>query len=312
MNDIPFVEKYRPSNINDIVLGETNRRIMGNIIKSKHFPNLLFYGPPGTGKTTSVINLVNAFNDNDQRKKKLVIHLNASDERGIDVIRNQINTFVSSKNLFVNGTKIVILDEVDYMTKSAQQALRHVLHQTYGINDVRFCLICNYITKIEESLQNEFVRLRFNKLPVNVTLSLLQNVNISENIGLTEKSLKYINQLFKSDIRSMMNYMQSIHETNVSINVINDALWLRLTQMLEEKILQPSIFCFLKDTSKLYNTSTVVLLKEYLNYVIRDGKYLSFELLDVVEFLVHDYNIHFEHSNKYLIYRLHYLYNQKI
>jgi replication factor C subunit 3/5 len=85
-----------------------------------------------------------------------MIHLNASDERGIDIIRNQINSFVNSKSLFNNGMKFVILDEVDYMTKNAQMALRYLL-QGYNSN-VRFCLICNYISRIDEALQNEFVR----------------------------------------------------------------------------------------------------------------------------------------------------------
>ena len=92
-----------------------------------------------------------------------MIHLNASDERGIDIIRNQINQFVHSKTLFNKGMKFVILDEVDYMTKNAQQALRYLL-QNYS-SSVRFCLICNYISRIDEGLQNEFIRLRFNQLP---------------------------------------------------------------------------------------------------------------------------------------------------
>ena len=86
------------------------------------------------------------------------IHLNASDERGIEVIRNQINHFVNTKTFFTKGLKFVILDEVDYMTKNAQQAL-HYLIQQYSDN-IRFCLICNYVSKIDSSLQNEFIHLR--------------------------------------------------------------------------------------------------------------------------------------------------------
>ena len=96
---------------------------------------------------------------NKQTNKGLKIHLNASDDRGIDIIRNQINSFVNTKSLFGNGLKFVILDEVDYMTKNAQKALRYLIQQ-YS-NNIRFCLICNYISKIDLSLQNEFVRIRF-------------------------------------------------------------------------------------------------------------------------------------------------------
>ena len=101
MKDIsssPWCEKYRPKNIDDIVLDHLNKQILKNIIETSYFPNLLFYGPPGTGKTTTIINLINSYqNKIGVKNKDLIIHLNASDERGIDIIRNQINFFVNSK-----------------------------------------------------------------------------------------------------------------------------------------------------------------------------------------------------------------------
>merc|ERR1711988_1005805 len=125
-----WVEKYRPNNFKNIVLDPVNRRIFENIIKTKYFPNLLLYGPPGTGKTTTIINLINRYQQQyDQKRKDLKIHLNASDDRGIDIIRNKINQFVNTNTLFKIGTKFVILDEVDYMTKNAQQALRYLIQQ---------------------------------------------------------------------------------------------------------------------------------------------------------------------------------------
>ena len=111
-----------------------------------------------------IINLINKYQErNNQVHKGLIIHLNASDERGIDIIRNQIRQFVVSDTLFVTGLKFVILDEVDYMTKHAQQSLKYLLQ--YSNTNVRFCLICNYISRIDDSLQSEFMRLRFNQLP---------------------------------------------------------------------------------------------------------------------------------------------------
>ena len=128
MSKIPWVEYYRPTDFNDIVLDEINKEMLKNIIEKSYFPNLLLYGPPGTGKTTTIVNLINAYqNKLGFKNKDLITHLNASDERGIDIIRNQISFFVNSKPLFHNGMKFVILDEVDYMTKNAQQALRYLL-----------------------------------------------------------------------------------------------------------------------------------------------------------------------------------------
>ena len=102
----PWVEKYRPQKFDDIILGRVNKIILKNILKDDSFPNLLFYGPPGTGKTTTIINLINNYQEKyNQKNKGLVIHLNASDERGIDIIRNQINKFVNSKTLFGKGLK---------------------------------------------------------------------------------------------------------------------------------------------------------------------------------------------------------------
>ena len=175
-NGVPWVEFFRPKFFEDIVLDPLNRQILKNIIETSYFPNLLFYGPPGTGKTTTIINLINAYQIKlGVKNSDLIIHLNASDERGIDIIRNQISSFVNSKPLFNNGMKFVILDEVDYMTKNAQQALRYLL-QNYT-DSVRFCLICNYISRIDEGLQNEFIRLRFNQLQKPKIIKFLKNVS---------------------------------------------------------------------------------------------------------------------------------------
>ena len=194
---IPFVELYRPTNFDDVVLDEYNRTILKNVINTFYFPNFLFYGPPGTGKTTTVINLINAYQSKlNNVNNELIIHLNASDERGVDIIRNQINYFVNSKPLFNAGMKFVVLDEVDYMTKSAQQALRYLL-QNYS-NNVRFCLICNYISKIDEGLQNEFIRLRFNQLPKKDVINFLKSISVKENLNISQKMIENIQEMYKS------------------------------------------------------------------------------------------------------------------
>ena len=197
--NIPWIEKYRPENFENIVLDEMNKILLKNIVEKDHFPNILFYGPPGTGKTTTIINIISKYQDKyNQKNKDLMIHLNASDERGIDIIRNQISQFVNSKCLFNKGLKFVILDEVDYMTKNAQQALKYLL-QKYPEN-VRFCLICNYISRIDESLQNEFMRCRFNKLPKNQIISFLENIVSNEGLKITKSNLVKIVNHFNNDL----------------------------------------------------------------------------------------------------------------
>jgi replication factor C subunit 3/5 len=179
-----------------------------NIIQKGHFPNLLFYGPPGTGKTTTIINLINSYQTMHTRKnKETVIHLNASDERGVDIIRTQIYQFVMSHHIFETGCKFVILDEVDYMTKNAQQALKTLLQTSH--QNVRFCLICNYISKIDKSLQREFICVRFNQLPKPEIKQFVQKIATAEQIRIDDDEVELLMSSYQSDIRSMINFMQS-------------------------------------------------------------------------------------------------------
>jgi DNA polymerase III delta prime subunit len=288
---IPWVEKYRPTNFNDIVLESFNKKIMKNIINTQNFPNLLLYGPPGTGKTTTIINLVESFQKkNGKNKKELVIHLNASDERGIDIIRNQIYQFVNSKPLFNDGTKFIILDEVDYMTKNAQYALKCLL-QTFKTNNVRFCLICNYISRIDESLQNDFIRLRFNQLPETNIIKFLKNLCVNENLAISEDSLYSIQKIYKSDIRSMINHIQSqqFHIKNYSI--INVAEWEKFTHFIkniEDNTDKKFITNYINNLSNKYNIEKKNLIKDYCNYLIRKQPIIIDEkVLNMIEFILH-------------------------
>lgn len=304
-NGIPWVESYRPKFLEEIVLDPLNREILKNIVETGYFPNLLFYGPPGTGKTTTIINLINAYQEKKNVKNKdLIIHLNASDERGIDIIRNQISSFVNSKPLFNNGMKFVILDEVDYMTKNAQQALRYLL-QNYICN-VRFCLICNYISKIDEGLQNEFIRLRFNQLPKEEIITFLNNISVSENLNLSSKTLSCIQKLYKSDIRSMINFMQSNQNLeNESLNIIDNNIWDDLIKKLKQKEKLENISSYIHQISISYNIDKKNIVKDFLNYIIKTyPQYVNNNLLNFVENLMHSQNQNSNIHINYLISRL--------
>jgi replication factor C subunit 3/5 len=301
-NGIPFMEFYRPKHFDDIVLDPLNRQILKNIIETSHFPNLLFYGPPGTGKTTTVINLINSYQMHvGVKNKDLIIHLNASDERGIDVIRNQINSFVNSKPLFNSGVKFVILDEVDYMTKNAQQALRYLL-QSYTSN-VKFCLICNYISKIDDGLQNEFITLRFNQLPREEILKFLNNISVSENLNLSMKSLTCIQKLYKSDIRSMINFIQSNQNLkNEPLNIIDDEVFEEIINKINKKKGLKHINNYVHLISINYNIDKKNITKDFLNYIIKTyPKYVTIDFLDFVENLIHSQNQNVNIHVNYLI-----------
>jgi replication factor C subunit 3/5 len=300
------MEAYRPTNFEDIVLDPLNKKILKNIIDTSYFPNLLFYGPPGTGKTTTIINLINAYQEKLNKKNKdLIIHLNASDERGIDIIRSQICSFVNSKPLFNVGLKFIILDEVDYMTKNAQQALKYLL-QNCSTN-VRFCLICNYISKIDDGLQNEFIKLRFNQLPNEDIINFLTHISTSEKLNLSISFLINIQKLYKSDIRSMINFMQSNQHiinpnNNISFNVLDNEVFENLTEKIKNKEKLENICNYVYETSIKYNIDKKNIIKNFLNYIIRNyPKKINSNFLNFIENIMHTNNIN---NNIYINYSL--------
>jgi len=286
-NSIPWVEKYRPKHFENIVLDPLNKNILQNIISTSLFPNLLLYGPPGTGKTTTIINLINSYqNILNEKSNGLIIHLNASDERGIDIIRNHISQFVESKPLFNKGMKFVILDEVDYMTKTAQLALKNLL-QKYS-NTVRFCLICNYISRIDEGLQNEFIKLRFNQLPQTEIIVFLNQIVKAEKLDLSIESIELIQKLFNSDIRSMINFMQSNQNLKNKIYIISDNIWENLFILIQSKETLDNIKTFTDIISINYNINKKNLIKEFFNYLIRKKEnILKCDILNFMENIIH-------------------------
>jgi len=275
------------------------------MIETNYFPNILLYGPPGTGKTTTIINLINSYQTkHNEANKGLMIHLNASDERGIDIIRSQIYQFVNSNSLFYKGTKFVILDEVDYMTKNAQQALKYLLH---GFNtNVRFCLICNYISRIDESLQNEFMRIRFNQLPEKNIIDFLSIIAHKENLNISTEKIKYIQQIFKSDIRSMINYIQANQHEIQSNNVINSQVWHTLTTMLKDKHTYNKATMFIYNIITNYKTDIKNIIKDYFNYIIHnEPDFVTYAFLKFTEFITHLNETNNHTLISYLVPKLH-------
>jgi len=305
----PWIEKYRPKDFTEIVLTENNKSLLENIIKNRHFPNLLFYGPPGTGKTTTIINLIKKFHNlYNKNIKGFKIHLNASDDRGIDIIRNQINQFVNTKSLFGNGIKFVILDEVDYMTKNAQQALRYLIQQ-YSSN-IRFCLICNYISKIDKSLQNEFIKLSFCNLPKNNINTFLKKIVECEKLNISDKELINIQIKFKSDIRSMINYIQTNHDNIKINNIIINKDWDKFINLFNNKQYNKvKIINYVENYCNENNFSVKRFISKFISYHVLNKDYaLNEKWLSFFELIQHNINVSGKYVLNLFIYQLYDLY----
>jgi replication factor C subunit 3/5 len=146
---MPFVEKYRPDSLEEIISHVDIVHTIRKFIDGKTMPHLLFHGPPGTGKTSCMIAIAKEIYG-PKAYKSMTLELNASDDRGIDVVRDKIKSFCSTQQLMSKGVKLVILDECDSMTQAAQFALRRIVEK-YS-KTTRFCLICNYVAKIIPAL----------------------------------------------------------------------------------------------------------------------------------------------------------------
>jgi replication factor C subunit 3/5 len=216
-SQLPWVEKYRPEKLEDLVAHEDIINIITNLIDNDNLPHLLLYGPPGTGKTSTIVAAAKRMYGKSYAS--MTLELNASDARGIDVVRNEIKEFAGTKQLFNKGIKLIILDEADAMTSDAQFALRRVIEK-YTKN-ARFCLICNYVSKIIPALQSRCTRFRFAPLSQNQIQSRLEEVANLEKVALTENGLQAVLRLSGGDMRRVLNLLQSTAMSHSEVNESN-------------------------------------------------------------------------------------------
>lgn len=349
--NLPWVEKYRPTDLDTIVLSNENKNIIQSYIdtitnnhseKNKNI-HLIFYGPPGTGKTTTAINIykeiilrqIELQKENEKKKnetfidskhlhilkqtsyenilKQQTLHLNASDDRGIDVLRNVIYEFILNTNsidIFVS--KFVILDEIDYMTIKSQTILKNIIQNNRNVN---FIFICNYIGKLHNFIINNCIDLKFNNLNRKYIQNTLKQICKNENINIRLDQIDTIISEFNSDVRSMINYLQQYKNTYYgSIMTYNSTNFLKILQKnehIDEVYIETIVQSFLKkmdfkDMLKHIHKSIIDYNKElYEKHIKIETIYSNFNLIQCIQ--LHKellFNKNIDNLKEYYIFKL--------
>ncbi|KAI9828862.1 MAG: hypothetical protein M1819_006477 [Sarea resinae] len=219
-DSLPWVEKYRPETLDDVSGHQDILATINKFVESNRLPHLLLYGPPGTGKTSTILALARRIYGN-KNMRQMVLELNASDDRGIDVVREQIKTFASTKQIFASAKdpslstssqslatyKLIILDEADAMTATAQMALRRIMEK-YTAN-TRFCVIANYTHKLSPALLSRCTRFRFSPLKEVDIRRLVDVVIEKEDVKIEPEAVDALVRLARGDMRRALNVLQA-------------------------------------------------------------------------------------------------------
>jgi replication factor C small subunit len=203
MQDV-WVEKYRPRKLSDVIGQKSIVERLSAYVNTRSMPHMLFAGPAGSGKTTCAIALARELYGEHWRDD--LIELNASDERGIDIVRGKIKDFARAASIGTSGFKIIFLDEADSLTSDAQAALRRTMERY--TQTCRFILSCNYSSKIIEPIQSRCAVFRFRPLSEPDVKLYLKRIVSSEHVDITEKGLDAICELAVGDLRKATNILQ--------------------------------------------------------------------------------------------------------
>ncbi|PHH60537.1 hypothetical protein CDD81_1584 [Ophiocordyceps australis] len=225
-DSLPWVEKYRPTTLDEVSGHQDILATINKFVDSNRLPHLLLYGPPGTGKTSTILALARRIYG-ASNMRQMVLELNASDDRGIDVVREQIKTFASTKQIFasarcssaIGAFKLIILDEADAMTNTAQMALRRIMEK-YTMN-TRFCIIANYSHKLSPALLSRCTRFRFSPLKEADIRTLVDRVVEEEKIKIDTEAVDALVKLSKGDMRRALNVLQACYASSTPLQAKN-------------------------------------------------------------------------------------------
>ncbi|KHC46851.1 replication factor C subunit 2/4 [Candida albicans P60002] len=300
LHHTPWVEKYRPKSLNDVSSQEHTIKVLTQTIKSGNLPHMLFYGPPGTGKTSTILALAKELYGPNLYKSR-VLELNASDERGISIVREKIKNFArltisnptkeDLQNYPCPPYKIIILDEADSMTNDAQSALRRTMENYAGIT--RFVLICNYITRIIDPITSRCSKFRFKLLNNENAQLRLKHIGQQENLRFESENNEHqvIQELLKisgGDLRKAITYLQSAaklsetfdinhHQSLITIQsiretagILPDDILAELIQFIKSKTQQSRLIKYIDQSIILSGWSAQILLDQLHDKLILD------------------------------------------
>jgi replication factor C subunit 2/4 len=287
-NDIPWIEKYRPRKLNDIISQEESINILNNTLMTGELPHLLLYGGPGTGKTSSILALCNQL-FGPERVNERVIELNASDERGINVVRHKIINFAkiaigtADKNYLCPPYKIIILDEADAMTKEAQAALRKVMEETSSIT--RFCFICNYINQIIEPINSRCVKIRFKPITKKNIINKLEYISNKEKIEIDKSGLESLASIANGDLRKSILILQ-----NVKYLKINSTSKITTKDIYDmcKFISDNELNIYIKKLKTNKNIDNII---KITNEIFNNGYIINFVIFKIINYLLIDTSI---------------------
>ena len=250
MSELFWFEKYRPRSFDEVVDLEEVKARLREFVKAGNMPHLLFYGPPGTGKTTMALVLARELYGDAWRENTL--ELNASDERGIGVIRERVKEFARTAPVGKAPFKLVILDEADNMTSDAQQALRRIM-EMYA-NTTRFILLANYLSGIIEPIQSRCAIFRFTPLPKEAVMARLKFIAEQEGVKVSQEALEAIFDFTQGDMRRAITALQIASSTTKVIDeeAVAKALGYVSPTMLRQIIAEAIGGSFSKAISQIY------------------------------------------------------------